>query len=178
MRRFFGTVATGLLIMLVAGAGIALAAELEVVPSPVGEGEQELTIDVWDFDPDTPVYVVPCEVPASGDAADVSSDSCDLADVETATTDADGAASFEVTWDIPADGIAVFAGDEMGTDEVAEVLEVAGTGVEVLGTSTTADDELADTGADTGPLVSLGLALVLLGTATVRTGRRLVPVTA
>ena len=56
MRRFLATLMIAAIGTTVVGAGIALAAEIEVTPADPTEGPAELTIDVWDFDPNTPIF--------------------------------------------------------------------------------------------------------------------------
>ena len=170
MQRFFSLVAIAAIGMTTIGAGIALAAEMEIIPGVADNGDPELTIDVWDFDPDTPIYVVPCDVPESGDDADVTTDSCDTSEVVATRTDADGTASFSVTWTIPEEGVAVYVGDEMAKNQVAQVLtrklvgaETEAPAVEVLGTNVTQED-LADTGPrETMLLLMIAATLIALG---------------
>ena len=183
MRR---SVAIGLLTaaaVLVLGAGIAPAAEIEVAPADPDPGSQELTIEAAGFEADTAVYAVPCTVPDSGSAEDITPDDCDITSVVTATTDADGRATFVVTWDIPDVGLAVFVGDEMRTDQATVILGDAVPAadpdtpagddpqVEVLGT-TVDESELADTGADTDVLLLVAAALIGIGLLTMDAGRR------
>ena len=58
--------------------GVAWAAEIEVSPAEGEEaGPADFEITLTDFEPDTPVFVLPCEVPESGDPADVDGETCD-----------------------------------------------------------------------------------------------------
>ncbi len=170
MRRVLATVLIAMTGTTVVGAGIALAAEVEVSPAAPTEGEAELTINVIDFGPDTPIYAVPCEVPDEGEELDPSNDNCDLAEVVATTTDSDGHATIVVKWDIPADGLAVYVGDEARTNQAsqiltpgvqAEVTPIADVGV--LGTSVVQED-LADTGPrEIMTLLMVAAALIALG---------------
>jgi len=181
MRRFFATVMIAAIGTTVVGAGIALAADLEITPEVPVEGEAELTIDVTDFDPDTPIYAVPCEVPVDGAQLDVTTDNCDIAEIATATTDGDGKATIVVNWNIPVDGIAVYVGDETRDNQATQVLtpevhegESDNPDVAVLGTNVVQED-LADTGAREVMLLAMaataviGFGFALLGAERIRT---------
>ena len=182
MRRFLTTLTIAAIGTTTVGAGIALAAEVDVTPAAPAEGEAELTIDVTDFDPDTPIYAVPCEIPSGGEDLDVSTDSCDIAEVATATTDGAGKATIVVNWNIPADGIAVYVGDEARANEASQILtpevhqgESPDPDVAVLGTSVVQEDL-----ADTGPrevmfLTMLAAATIGIGLALRGAGRLQTP---
>lgn len=201
LRRFMATVAIAVCGTTVVGAGIALAAELEVTPSEPTAGETELTLAISDFDPDTSIFAVPCEIPASGDANDVTTADCDVVAVEATVTDENGEATLVVTWEIPEGGIAVYVGDETRTNQVAQILTTAdidaattdtatddtatdesadpANEVEVLGTSVVQEsndttDDLAETGPRELVLLLMGAALlVAFGTLTTAASRRL-----
>ena len=168
MRRFLATVIIATLGTTLVGVGITLAAEIEVSPPSPSAGAAELTIDVTDFAPDTPIYAVPCAIPLDGEELDLTTAGCDVADVATAVTDALGAATIVVSWTIPAEGIAVYVGDETRANEATRILtpgdgaeEIESPAVAVRGTSVVQED-LADTGPrETMPL--LVLATVLIG---------------
>lgn len=172
--------------LIVLTAGGASAAEVAVDPAAPAVGRQDLTIEITDFTPDTAVYAVPCSVPGSGDAADLSSDMCSIVDVVTATTDDTGHASLTVTWEVPAEGLGVYVGDEMRTDQATAIVRPSGAvavvepdtpQVEVLGT-TVDESDLADTGAETTPLLFAAALLLGVGLLSVEAGRRLTPATA
>ncbi|MEQ8842818.1 MAG: hypothetical protein RIB98_17700 [Acidimicrobiales bacterium] len=180
MRRILATVLFAVIGTTMAGTGIALAAEIEVTPAAPPEGDVELTIEVTDFTPDTPIYTVPCTVPAEGDELDPSTANCDLTEVVATTTDASGQAIMVVNWNIPAEGIAVFVGDEARTnqafqivtpgadvvEETEDVVEETEPDVEVLGTSVVQEDDLADTGPrEIMILVMVATLLIGLGVA-------------
>lgn len=183
IRRFFATVAIAALGTTVVGVGIALAADIEVSPEQPETGPAELTIRVGDFPPNTPIYAVPCAVPADGTEVSLGTDDCDVTAVVTAVTDAAGAATLTVEWTIPDDGIAVYVGDETREHQATTVITPAPPSapgdeadadddaeVAVLGTSVVQEDEPDDDLADTGPreivvLGMIGTALIGLGIA-------------
>ena len=74
MRRYVVIPLLTVVTLLGLGAGMAFAADVVVTPENVDEGVQQLTIEVTDFDANTAIWVVPCEVPASLDPADVTPD--------------------------------------------------------------------------------------------------------
>ena len=189
MRRFIATVFVAAIGTTLVGAGIALAADIEVRPLDPGEGEAELTIDVSDFAPDTPIYALPCDIPAAGEELDVTTANCDIAEVATTVTDATGAATIVVDWTIPAGGIAVYVGDEARANEATQIVTPGQVAVDldnpdavapeepevaVLGTSVVQED-LADTGPrETMMLlmvaaVAIGLGVALQGVERLRT---------
>lgn len=180
MRRFLATLAVTAIGTTLVGVGLAAAAELEITPEAPAEGQTELTISVGDFGPDTPIYAVPCDVPASRDAADVTTDSCDVSEVASATTDASGNATIVVEWTIPADGIAVYVGDEARKDQAAIILmpaiDTPEPEVAVLGTTVVQEsDELPETGPRevvlllTVAALVIGVGLALRGAEHIRT---------
>jgi hypothetical protein len=169
MRRIFAGVAVAAVSMTVVGVGAASAAEIEIDPLAPEAGEVALTITVSDFDPNTPIFAVPCEIPASGEQVDIANASCDFSKVAAATTDPDGEAIIRTVWVIPEGGIAVFVGDEMRENQVTMILGTTPAAttdipeVEVLGTSVVQED-LADTGPrKTMLLVMVGAALLAIG---------------
>lgn len=172
MRRFLATVAIAAIGVATVGAGMALAADLEIVPAEPEVGIAELTIDVTDFAPDTPIYAVPCDTPEEGAELDVASSDCDIAEVEATVTDGDGNATIVVNWEIPEEGITVYVGDEQRENQVTQVLtpsvhdgESDDPDVEVLGTNVVQED-LADTGPREVMLAAMiGTALIGIGLA-------------
>lgn len=181
IRRFFATVAIAAIGTTVVGVGIALAADIEVTPDQPEVGPAELTIRIDDFPPDTPVYAVPCAIPAEGTEVTLGTDNCDVTAVVTAVTDDAGAATLTVDWAIPDEGIAVYVGDETREHQATKIITPAPTSaagddadadpeVAVLGTSVVQEDDADDDLADTGPreivvLGMIGTALVGLGVA-------------
>jgi len=181
MRRFLVSITIAAIGTTVVGAGIVLAAELEVTPQVPEQGESELTLEVEGFEPNAPIYAIPCDVPVDGPDVDVTTDNCDIAKVVTATTDDEGKATITVRWDIPAAGIAVYVGDEARSHEVTQILSPApveeptdGSEVVVLGTNIVQED-LADTGArETVLLLIVATAAIGLGFA-LQKPQRLLP---
>jgi hypothetical protein len=183
MRLFLATVLVVAIGTTAVGAGMALAGDVEVSPDTPAEGTAELTLDVTEFEPGTPIYAVPCEVPADGEDLDVTTDSCDIAAVATATTDGSGRATIVVDWDIPSDGIAVYVSDEARDHEATQILtpEVGDAApdspdVAVLGTNVVQED-LAETGPrELKILTMLATAIIGLGFALCGAERRLATV--
>ncbi|GJM37340.1 MAG: hypothetical protein DHS20C19_07070 [Acidimicrobiales bacterium] len=173
MRRVLATVTIVAIGVLTVGAGMALAAELDIVPAEPEVGLAELTIDVSDFAPDTAIYAIPCQTPAEGEELDLGTSACDIAAVEVAVTDGDGKATFVVNWDIPDDGITVYVGDEARDHEATHVLtpsvpddESTDPDVEVLGTNVVQEEDLADTGPREVMLAAMiGTLLIGVGMA-------------
>ncbi|MEM7140699.1 MAG: hypothetical protein AAF548_06655 [Actinomycetota bacterium] len=172
IRRFAATVMIAAVGTTVVGGGIALAADLEIVPNEPEVGMAELTIDVSDFDANTPIYAVPCAVPAADEELDITTDDCDIAEVEATVTDGNGSATIVVNWEIPEEGITVYVGDEARDNEVTQVLtpsvhagESDDPDVEVLGTNVVQED-LADTGPREVMLAAMiGTGLIGIGLA-------------
>ncbi|MDW3219992.1 MAG: hypothetical protein R8F63_15365 [Acidimicrobiales bacterium] len=168
MRRFLATVTIAAIGVGAVGAGMALAADLDIVPAEPEIGLAELTITVTDFAPDTAIYAVPCQTPAEGEELDLGASGCDIAEVEVAVTDGDGNATIVVAWEIPEDGITVYVGDEAREHEVMQVVtpkmddsETTEPEVEVLGT-TVVEEDLADTGPREVMLATM-LGTLLIG---------------
>ena len=107
IRSFLAKATISTIGVIAIGAGMALAADLEITPSEPEVGRAKLTIDVLDFAPDTPIYAVPCETLAKRVAVDITADECDISQVESSTTESDGNATIVVNWGIPADGAMV-----------------------------------------------------------------------
>lgn len=129
-RRFVASLGIAIVGTTVVGAGIALAAELDITPSAPPPGQTELLIEVSDFDPDTAIFAVPCDIPESGDPADVTTADCDVVAVEATVTDENGEATISVTWEIPEGGIAIYVGDETRTNQIAEIIGTEAIAVE------------------------------------------------
>ena len=100
-------------VAIVAPAGIASAApEIAVSPSSVdAAGEQEVEVTLSGFTAETPVFVLPCAFPAGGDVAAFDNTTCDQAQLSPAVIDAEGGATVTATFDIPAEGIAIYVTD-------------------------------------------------------------------
>ncbi len=183
MRRFLATVLMAAVGTTAVGVGIALAADIEITPAVSEPGEARLTIEVTGFEPDTPIYAVPCAIPVDGTELDVTTDNCDVAMVVTTVTDADGNATIVADWDIPAEGVAVYVGDEARDREVVEIItpEVDADAddspeVAVLGTNVVQEPDLADTGPrEVMLLVTAATVLIGVGIAFRGAERRLLP---
>ena len=59
MRKGLTTVLIAVIVTGVVSIGVALAAELEIVPGTPDPGEAELTIKVSGFEGEMPIYVLP-----------------------------------------------------------------------------------------------------------------------
>lgn len=174
MRRLMVAVAITATTVALMG-GVALAGEMEVVPDSLPEpGETEFDITLTEFDPETPVFVLPCKSPESGIVDDIDGETCNINQVASAMTDADGTAMVKLIWDVPPEGVAFVAGNETRTDAASALVSVQDT--RVLGDAQEDPDdtgELPDTGSETWVLVGLAAALVVGGSATSAAGRRL-----
>lgn len=179
---------------LILGVGTVAAAEIEVQPMESPAGPVELTLTVSGFAPELPIFAVPCFV--TGDAADIVFADCDIAEVETAATDAEGRATLIVEWVLPPEGFTIYVGDEMRDHEVTatiaaveepteddaaptddptdEAADAQAPPTEVGEVTVTRPDELADTGpTGVAPLVLVGVALIGAGALMTARGRRL-----
>ncbi len=171
---------------------------ITVEPSSVdaaGEAEFTVTGEGWTAAP--PVFVLPCEAPASGDIADVDSATCDTANL-TPATPADGSFEVTVTYDVPEGGLAIAAGDAAQSESASALITVGaaaegegeaaaeGEGEEMAEGDAEAEavaetdemaegEELAETGIESGLLAIIGIAVLAAGamvlTSTRRVGR-------
>jgi len=185
MRKFLTI--TAVTVLSTAGlTGIAHAQDgptLTVEPATVdAAGEQEFTITGEGWTAAPPIFVLQCEVPESGDPADVDSATCDTANL-TPATPAEGSFSVTVTYDVPEGGLAIAAGDAAQSEAAAALVTVGGgeeapaEGEEpVAGTDTAApaegEGELAETGVESGLLAIIGAAVLAAGAMVVTTTRR------
>ncbi len=179
-------------------AGAQDGPSITVEPASVdAPGEAEFTITGAGWTAAPPVFILPCEAPASGDAADIDSATCDTANL-TPATPADGAFEVTVTFDVPEGGLAVAAGDAAQSEAAAAVITVGGGEGGEGGDEAAADDgavegtddgegegaddaaadggdaELAETGVESMLLVIAALAIVAAGAMVLRTTRRTV----
>lgn len=159
MRKMFTTLAVAA-IAVAAPAGIASAeGTIEVDPSDVdAAGEQDVAITLSGFTADLQVFVLPCDFPSSGNAADLILETCDQTQLSPVTIGADGGATLTATYDIPAEGLAVFVTDAAEAEQATALITVGGGDDEGDGTA-------APTGVDTGsPLTgSTSVALLAAG---------------
>ena len=151
---------------------------LTVEPASVdAAGEHEFTVTGSGWTAAPPIFVLPCEAPASGEAADVDASTCDTGSL-TPANPTDGAFEVTVTFDVPEGGMAIAAGDAAQSEAAAAVVTVGaaaeaaeddgGEAAEDEG----ADEALADTGAESGLLAIAGIAVVAGGAMVVNTSRR------
>ncbi len=186
----FGTI----VLTLAVTAGVAFAGEMSVDPASVdAAGETTLTVSLTDFSPGLAIFVLPCEVPESGDPADIDGDSCDTGQLTPVTVGDDGTAELEVTYEIPDGGIAIAAGDAAQTESAFAIVAFGGGGDdggddgagdddggddEAPTTTAAAEeepdtpDELPATGLDSYGFAAIGMALLALGLIAVRAERR------
>lgn len=155
---------------------------------PVAEaGTNDINVTGSGFTAGLALFVLPC-ADAGGDIdtfnnADDPGSLCDTSALTPVTVGDDG--TFEATiggWDIPAEGLVFVAGDAGQTEVGVGVITVGDGG----GDDAAAEEEaapaaeeeapaadLANTGAETGVLVGVGVALLGLGVVSTRAGRRL-----
>lgn len=142
----------------VSAEDVSLSIEPAVVEAP---GEYTFTVTGEGWTPTT-VYLLPCAVAPSELAADVDADTCDTSDY-TPVAPRDGSFSVVLNLDIGEDGVAIGAGDAARTQFAAAV---------VLVNAVPAESVLAETGASSLVIASVGAALVALGFAAVSWSRR------
>lgn len=144
-----------------------------------GDYDFTVTGEGWTAAP--PIFIVPCEAPASGDIADLDSSTCDTGNL-TPATPADGAFEVTVSYTVPEGGIVIAASDaaqseaagvvvsigaaDDGGDDAADDGEGEGEG-EAEG-----DEDLAETGVESGALAIAGIAILAAGAMVVGTSRR------
>jgi len=138
---------------LVAFAAPASAQSIQADPPAVPEaGTYDFTISGTGFS--EPGFVLPCPG-ANGDPAQINETSCDVAAL---TPYSDGEFSVSVTYDIPAEGLVVVAGNAAQSESGATVIVVG---------------DLPNTGSNTNLYVTVGLVLAAAAAALVLGGRRL-----
>ncbi len=149
--------------MLMSLTGIAAAQTpmMELNPASVDEaGETEVEVSLSGFSADIALFVLPCDYPAGGDLAMLDTASCDQANLTPIAMDGDGAGTVSVTYDIPAEGIAIIAGDAAQTESAVALVSVGAA-------------ELAVTGpGQTLVFTMMGVALLMIGAGAVFLGRR------
>lgn len=146
-------------VMTIAVAAPASAQTVDVDPNPVSEaGEQEITVTGTGFTDDG--FLLPCPG-ANADPAQLAEDSCDLTNLAPYSA---GDWELTVTFDIPAEGLLIVAGNAAQTEVVTAVVSVG---------EAAAEEELPNTGGNTQTY--LLLAFVLFGAAAAFTmgGRKL-----
>lgn len=166
---------------LFAAPAIAQDQTLEVDPPSVdAPGEQTFTVTGGGFTL-SPIFILPGVAPESCDIADFDATTVDTGALTPATPDADGNFTAEVTYDVPAGGIAIIAGEASQTESAAVIVCVgdpaADDAGEDDGEDTAAEDDgedetLADTGVESGVLAIVGGAVLAAGAMVVGTSRR------
>lgn len=198
--RRLGVIATiaAIFVVLATPASAQDGPSLSVEPTSVdapGEATFTVTGDGWTAEP--PLFILPCAVPESGEPADLSTDSCDTANL-TPATPADGAFVVEVTFEIPEEGLIVAAGDAAQSESAVAMITVGAaeepatadeepaaaeeepaTAEETESAEATAEEaeetELAQTGTESGLLAIIGVTVAALGAMVVAFARRYEP---
>ena len=153
MRRSVAMAITGIVIAWPTFAAAQDGPSITVDPSTVdAAGEHSFVIEGEGWSVPV-VYLLPCAAPSVG--SEVDNDTCDTSDF-TPVSPTDGSFRLTVTFDVPAEGLGIGAGDTSQTESASFVVSV----------SSDAADELALTGPDR----SLLTALLILGTAFVALG--------
>ncbi len=177
----------GLVVALMAlFAGPAAAQDGPTVTAdPVAAaGQNDIEVTGAGFSPGIALFVLPC-ADAGGDIdAFLSNDDpgslCDTSALTPVTAGDDGGFTATVSYDVPAEGLVFVAGDAAQTEVGVGVITVGdGGGDAAADDAAPAEEEaapaadLANTGAETGVLVGVGVALLGLGVVSTRAGRRL-----
>lgn len=112
----------------------------------------------------SPIAVLPCDMPASGDLDDVDSSTCDQGNMNVVgALDADGGFTTEITLNVPENGIVIGSGDFAQTESASLAITVG----------MMEDDMLAETGVNTSLLVIIGAGIALAGVMVFGLSRRL-----
>jgi len=169
MKKLVTAIVSTAAVLAFAGSASAQSAQtIEVTPASVdAAGSTDLTVSIGGFTAGATVFVLPCTVPASGNAADIGDGDCDTAQLLTADIGADGTASVSVTYDIPAGGLVVAVSDADGVERAQIIVGVGGGGgdapaEEPAGETPAAPEDLPDTGSE--------LTIALFGAATLLAG--------
>ena len=148
--------------------------------SVAAAGEQTFTATGADFIPDTSVLLVKCvspgdtlvfgvstteEIVASGESIDALAD-CDLSAAQNVDVDGDGNWSAELTAEV-GDNFWLSAGALDGSQAGATWVPIVSAEAVAAG-----DDDLADTGVETGLMAVIGAAVLAAGVMVAREGRR------
>lgn len=176
--------------LLIIGVGLAMVGAfaspasaqdgpaITVDPTSVDEaGEATFTVTGTGFTLPA-LFVLPCDFPEGGDVANLDTDSCDVANLTPVAPDDDGNFEAEVTYDVPAEGIAIAATDAGQIESGVVAISVGAAEEEPAegGDDEDADaagEELPATGAESVGLAILGLTLAAAGALVVNGGRRL-----
>jgi len=151
-------------------------------PASVEEaGEYELTVTGSGYS--EPAFLLPCPG-ANGDPAAMDEDSCDTGNLTPVTPDGDGNWEATVTFEIPAEGLVIVAGNvaqtevgltAVGVGAMEESTEDSGAMEESMEeTAAAEDDSLADTGNEALFVAVIGLTALLAGALFLNSKRDLV----
>ncbi|MCB0996804.1 MAG: hypothetical protein KDB21_17040 [Acidimicrobiales bacterium] len=161
-----------LLALLASPASAQDGPSLTVDPATVdAAGEVEFTITGSGWTAAPPIFILPGPV-VDGEP---DSENLDTGNLTPATPDADGNFEVTATYDVPAEGIAICGGDAGRTESACVVVTVGGDGG---GEEAAADDsaegeeELAQTGSESGLIAVVAFSAVILGAMVVGLGRR------
>ena len=141
---------------LIALAAPAAAQSVSADPGSVPEaGSYDFTVSGSGFSEDG--FLLPCPG-ANGDPAAIDETSCDLTALTPYTA---GDWSLSVTYDVPAEGLVLVAGNAAQTESGATVITIGAAG------------DLPNTGINTTAYLITGLVLAVAAAALVAGGRRL-----
>ncbi len=183
--------------LLMIGLGLALVAILAApasaqdgptlesdVTNVEAAGEQEFNITGAGWTAAPPIFVLPCTGATNlEDLVAAGADACDLSAL-TPVTPEDGAFSVAVTYDVPAEGMCITAGDAATTESAAFCVTVGaadeGEGAEGEGEAAQEEEEapaeeeeaLANTGVESGLLAIIAIAVVAGGAMVISATRR------
>ena len=176
-------VALGIVALLAAPASAQDGPSITVEPMSLeAVGEQEFTVVGAGWTAAPPIFVLPCftvstieELTAQGAGA------CDTAAL-TPATPADGAFTVTVTYDVPAEGMCIAAGDAAQSEAAFVCVAVgAAEGGEGEGEAEPepeaiaeegGEEELANTGVESGLLAIIAIAIVAGGVMVISATRR------
>lgn len=138
-------------------------------------GSHDLTITGSGWTAAPPVFVLPC--PGANGSIDEfaaqGADACDTGALTPATPD-DGSFEVTVTYDIPAEGLVIAAGDAGQTESAVAIVTVGGGGDAPTEEATVeAAPEMPATGAESAPLAIAGMAVLAAGAMVVGFSRKL-----
>lgn len=146
---------------------------ITVEPASVeAAGETEFTITGAGWTAAPPIFVLPCftvttpeEITEQGAAA------CDTAAL-TPATPADGAFEVTVTYDVPEAGMCIAAGDAAQSEAGFACIAVGAAAEEEAPAEEAEEEELAETGIESGLLAIIGVAVLAAGAMVLSSTRR------
>lgn len=163
--------ALGMLVAVVAMATPAHAQEQTITSDPASveeAGEHELTVTGAGYT--GPAFLLPCPG-AGGDPTAIAEDSCDTGALTPVTPDDDGNWEATVTFDIPAEGLVMVAGNAAQTEVGATVVMVGAMEEAMEESESMEDDSLADTGNEAIVFALVGLTALMAGVMFLNTRR-------